>query len=170
MRRIPQPVIAAIKGPAYGGGFAMTLASDVRIAGESAVFCNAFIKIGVSGGDCGTTYLLPRLIGMSKAAEIIYTGRNVDAAEADRIGLVSRVVPDDQILDAALEMAQNFVEKSPLGLKYTKEALNFNVDAPSLEAAVAFENRTQNLCSTTKDSIEGGMATMEKRKPEYAPW
>ncbi|HMF31922.1 MAG TPA: enoyl-CoA hydratase-related protein, partial [Candidatus Lokiarchaeia archaeon] len=157
-------------GPAYGGGFAMTLASDIRIVGESAIFCNAFIKIGVSGGDCGTTYLLPRLIGMSKAAEIIYTGKNVDATEADRIGLVSRVVPDDQLLDAALEMAINLLDKSPLGLKYTKEALNFNVDASSLEAAVAFENRTQNLLSTTKDSIEGGTATMEKRAPKYDEW
>ncbi len=170
LRRIPQPVIAAVNGPAYGGGFALTLAADIRVAGEGAVFCNAFIKIGVSGADCGSTYLLPRLVGLSRASEIIFTGKNVDSKEADRIGLVSKVVPNAQLLESALVFAQDLLTKSPLGLRFTKEALNMNIDAPSLEAAIKLENRTQNLCVQTKDAVEGVTAQMEKRKPEYDKW
>jgi enoyl-CoA hydratase len=170
LRQIPQPVIAAVNGPAYGGGFALTLASDIRVAGEGAVFCNAFIKIGVSGADCGSTYLLPRLVGLSRASEIIFTGKNVDAKEADRIGLVSKIVPNAQLMESALNIAQDLLNKSPLGLRFTKEALNMNIDAPSLEAAIKLENRTQNLCTNTKDAIEGMNAQLEKRKPEYDKW
>ncbi len=170
LRQIPQPVIAAVNGPAYGGGFALTLASDIRVAGEAAVFCNAFIKIGVSGADCGSTYLLPRLIGLSRASEIIFTGKNVDAKEADRIGLVSKTVPNAQLLETAFGFAQDLLNKSPLGLRFTKEALNINIDAPSLEAAIKLENRTQNLCINTKDAVEGMTAQLEKRKPEYDKW
>jgi len=136
LRKIPQPVIAAVKGPAYGGGLALSLAADIRIAGESSIFCNAFIKIGVSGADCGSTYWLPRIIGFSDAAEIIYTGKDVDAKEAQRIRLVSRVVPDNIILEEALKIARNMLVKSVLGLRLTKQALNINIDAPSLESAI----------------------------------
>lgn len=170
LRRIPQPVIAAVNGPAYGGGFALALASDIRIAGEGAIFCNAFIKIGVSGADCGSTYLLPRLIGLSRASEIILTGKNVDAKEADRIGLVSKVTPNVELMESALGIAKDLLTKSPLGLRFTKEALNMNIDAPSLEAAIKLENRTQNLCVQTKDAVEGMTAQLEKRKPEYEKW
>ncbi|OLS14634.1 MAG: enoyl-CoA hydratase/isomerase [Promethearchaeota archaeon CR_4] len=169
-RRIPQPVIAAVNGPAFGAGFALALASDIRVAGESAVFCNAFIKIGISGGDCGSTYLLPRLVGLSRATEIIFTGRNVTATEADRIGLVSKTIPDAQLQETALAIAQDLLDKSPLGLRYTKEALNMNVDAQSLEAAIKFENRTQTLTTSTKDAAEGIAAQREKRKPRYGTW
>jgi enoyl-CoA hydratase len=167
LRRIPQPVIAAVKGSAYGGGFALSMASDIRVAGESAVFCNAFIKIGVSGADCGSTYWLPRLIGFSNAAEIIYTGKDVDAKEAARIGLVSRVVSDDEVGEEALKLAKNLLSKSILGLRLTKEALNINIDAPSLESAIELENRTQNLCSQSLDPQEAVKAFFEKREPKF---
>ena len=170
LRKIPQPVIAAVKGPAYGGGLAFALAADIRIAGESAEFCNAFIRIGVSGADCGSSYWLPRLIGFSRAAEFIYTGRVIDAKEADKIGFVSKVVPDSDILNEAVNIAKQILNKSPLGVRFTKDALNMNVDAPSLEAAIKLENRTQVICSNTKDNLEGVMATLEKREPKYDKW
>ncbi|MFX0083085.1 MAG: enoyl-CoA hydratase/isomerase family protein [Candidatus Hodarchaeota archaeon] len=170
LRKIPQPVIAAVKGPAYGGGLALSLAADIRIAGESSVFCNAFIKIGVSGADCGSTYWLPRLIGFSNAAEMIYTGKDVAAKEAERIRLVSRVVPDEIIINEALKIAKNMLNKSVLGLRLTKEALNINIDAPSLESAIELENRTQNVCSQSIDTDEAMLAFFEKREPKFDKW
>ncbi|MHA1729527.1 MAG: enoyl-CoA hydratase/isomerase family protein [Promethearchaeota archaeon] len=152
LRQIPQPVISAVKGPAYGGGFALAMASDIRIAGESAVFCNAFINIGVSGADCGSTYWLTRLIGFSRAAEIIYTGREVLSEEAYRIGLVLKVVPDNKILEESLKIAEKMLEKSYMGLRLTKEALNANIDAPSLENAIKLENQIQNTCGMILES------------------
>jgi len=170
LRKIPQPVIAAVKGPAYGGGLALSLAADIRIAGESSIFCNAFIKIGVSGADCGSTYWLPRIIGFSDAAEIIYTGKDVDAKEAERIRLVSRVVPDNIILEEALKIARNMLGKSVLGIRLTKQALNINIDAPSLESAIELENQTQNVASQTIDAKEAGLAFFEKREPKFDKW
>jgi enoyl-CoA hydratase len=167
LRRINQPVIAAVKGPATGGGFALAMASDIRIAGESARFNNAFINIGMSGTDVGSSYFLPRLIGLSRAAEILYTGRFVDAQEAERIGFVSRVVPDDQLLEAALDLAREMLKKSPLGLRLTKEAINQNIDASSLEAAIYLENRNQVICMSTKDLFEALTSFFEKRSPKY---
>lgn len=164
LRKIPQPIISAIKGPAYGGGFAIALASDIRIAGESTVFCNAFINIGVSGADCGVTYWLPRLIGFSKAAEIIYTGREVSAQEANRIGLITKLVPDDEIMDEALKIAKILLGKSFLGLKLTKEALNVNIDAPSLESAIKLENLIQNVCGNVGESEKKIASEFLKRK------
>jgi enoyl-CoA hydratase len=164
LRKVPQPIITAIKGPAYGGGFALALASDIRIAGESTVFCNAFINIGFSGADCGVTYWLPRLIGFSKAAEIIYTGREVYAQEADRIGLISKLVPDDQIMKEAIKTAKILVGKSFLGLKLTKEALNANIDAPSLENAIKLENYIQNVCGSVGESEKNISSEFLKRR------
>lgn len=164
LRKIPQPIISAIKGPAYGGGFALALASDIRIAGESTVFCNAFINIGVSGADCGVTYWLPRLIGFSKAAEIIYTGREVSAQEADRLGLITKLVPDDKIMDEAQKIAKVLLGKSFLGLKLTKEALNTNIDAPSLESAIKFENLIQNVCGNVGESEKKIASEFLKRR------
>src|SRR4249919_3876964 len=113
MRAAPQPVIAAVNGAASGGGLALALASDVRIAAQSARFNVAFIRVGLSGCDIGVSWMLPRLVGASRAFELLLTGRLIDSAEADRIGLVTRVVPDDQILDSALETAELIVGNSP---------------------------------------------------------
>jgi len=167
MRRCPQPIIGAVRGHAIGGGFSLALACDVRIAAESARMNAGYIRIGLSGCDMGSSYFLPRIIGFSRAAEYLYTGRVIDAATADRFGLVSRVVPDDKLEAAAVELADEMLQNSPFGLRMTKEAYNLNVDAPSLESAVNIENRNQSLLSFTQDHREGGAAMLEKRKPVY---
>ncbi len=145
LRNIPQPVIAAINGAAAGGGFCMALASDIRIASESAYFVASFINIGLSGGELGSSYLLPRLVGLSRAADILCTGRKVDAREAEKIGLVSAVVPAENLLETALAYARMMTDKSVGGLKLTKRVLDRNIDAPSLEAALELENRNQAM-------------------------
>lgn len=167
MRHAPQPIIAAVRGYAVGAGLSISLAADVRIAGESARFNPAYIRIGLSGCDIGSSYFLPRLIGLSRASEFLLTGRFIDAATADRFGLVSRVVPDEQVEAAALEIAGEMVAISPYGLRMTKETLAQSVDAPSLESAVEMENRTQILCALTQDAKEGPRAFLEKRAPVY---
>jgi enoyl-CoA hydratase len=170
LRKIPQPIIAAVNGPAYGGGLGFAIAADIRIASESAVFCNAFIKIGVSGADMGSSYWLPRLIGFSRAAEFMYTGRNMDAKEANNIGLVSRIVPNDELLNEAIKIAKMILNKSPMGVRLTKEALNLNINASSLEAAIELENRTQVICLNTKDAPEGAFSLLAKKEPKYDKW
>jgi enoyl-CoA hydratase len=167
MRRCPQPIISLIHGPACGGGFAFTLASDVRIAGQSARMNAAFIRIGLSACDIGVSYFLPRLVGVSVASELMLTGRFINAERALRVGLVSEVVPDDKLTEAAKPYLDEMLTTSPLGLKLTKECLNMSVDAGSLEAAIAMEDRNQILCSQTNDVREGMRAFLEKRKPVY---
>jgi len=169
MRKISQPIIVIIQGPATGAGFTLCLAADIRIAGESAKLANSFINIGFSGSDLASSYHLPRLIGMSRAAEILYTGRFIDADEAERIGLVLKVIKGDEtkLLDAAMESAENLLTKSPLGLRMTKEAINISLDSPSLETIMQIENRSQMLCSTSTDLLEGINAFFDKRKPRY---
>lgn len=167
MRQAPQPLIAAVRGPACGGGMAIALACDMRIVGESARFQVSFIRRGLSACDCGSSYFLPRLIGVSRASELMYTGRFVDAATADKIGLVSRVVPDDHLEDAALELAREVMQNAPIALRLTKEALNMNIDAPSLLSALHLENRNQVLSSLTEDQREAVVAFLEKRDPVF---
>ena len=145
IRNIPQPVIAAVNGPAAGGGFCLALACDIRIASPDAYFVASFINIGLSGGELGISYLLPRLIGLSRTADIIYTGRKVTSEEAARIGLVSEPVPKEKLLEAALACAKTLTGKSAGGLKLTKRVLDQNIDAPSLKAAMDLENRNQTL-------------------------
>lgn len=168
LRRIPQPVIAAVNGVAAGGGFSLSMAADVRVAAASARFVASYINIGLSAAEMGSSYFLPRLVGLSRAAEILYTGRFVEAAEAERIGLVSRVVPDGDVVLAALEVAETMLGKSPFGLRMTKEVLNQNIDAGSLEAAVYLENRTQTLATRTDDFTEAVRAFVEKRPPKFS--
>jgi len=145
LRSIPQPVIAAVNGPAAGAGFCLALASDVRFASPGAYFVASFINIGLSGGELGTTYFLPRLVGLSRAAEILYTGRKVPAEEAERMGLVNKIVPVESLFDTAMACARQMTAKSAGGLRLTKRALDRNIDASSLAAAVDFENRNQSL-------------------------
>lgn len=167
MRQAPQPLIAAIRGPACGGGMAIALACDMRIAGESTRFQVSFIRRGFSACDCGVSYFLPRMIGLSRAAELLYTGRFVDAATADKIGLVSRVVPDDQVDDAAMELAREVMQNAPIGVRMTKEVLNMSIDAPGLPAVLHMENRTQVLTTFTEDQQEAVKAFLEKREPVF---
>jgi len=167
MRRCPQAIVSLVHGPACGGGFALALASDIRIAGASARMNAAFIRIGLSACDIGVSYFLPRLVGVSVASELMLTGRFINADRALRVGLVSDVVPDDKMEEAAAPYIDEMLTTSPLGLRMTKECLNMSVDAGSLEAAVAMEDRNQILCAQTGDFQEGIRAFLEKRRPAY---
>jgi enoyl-CoA hydratase len=142
---LPQPVIAAVNGPAVGGGLGIAAACDLRIASRSAVFCTQFIKLGISGCDIGISYTLPKLVGATRAAELIFTARKFGADEAERIGLVSEVVDDDQLLTRAREIADVLLSYSPFGLEMTKQVFRANQDAPNISAAITLENRTQIL-------------------------
>lgn len=168
MRYAPQPIVSMVHGPACGGGFAMALASDIRIAGESARMNAAFVRIGLSACDIGVSYFLPRLVGASLAAELMLTGDFIDAHRALACGLVSRVVPDDALEDAAAPLIEAMLTTAPLGLRLTKECLRMSLDAPSLEAAIAMEDRNQILAATSPDFGEGIAAFLEKRRPDYA--
>lgn len=145
IRDTPQIVVAAVNGPAYGGGLALACACDLRIAAESASFCSAFIRTGLSGTDVGITYFLPRLIGAARAFDMIVTGRTVEAAEAERMGLVSRLVPDGALMDEAVALASQVAGYTAFGLRRTKEVMWLNLDASSPAAAIALENRNQEL-------------------------
>lgn len=166
-RATPQPIIAAVNGPAAGGGLALALASDIRVAAESARFNVAFVRIGLSGCDVGVSYLLPRLVGASNAFELMLTGRFVDSSEAERIGLVSKVVPDGETVVAALEIADQIAANSPFGVQMTKEVMWSNLEAGSLQAAIDLENRTQILTTFTEDMPEAMRAFLEKREPNF---
>jgi len=168
MRHAPQPIICAVRGAAVGGGFALALASDIRLAGETARFNIGAPRLGVGAGDVGMSYFLPRLIGVSRAALYMFTSRFIDAATAERIGLVVQVVPDDQLDEATEELAQELLKISPFSLRMTKEVLNANIDAGSLLDAVKLENRTQIMCGMTDDALEAVKATfLERRPPVY---
>jgi len=167
MRRCPQPIIALVQGAAAGGGFALALAADIRIAGRSARMNCAFIKLGLGGCDIGTSYFLPRLVGVSVASELILTGRFIGAERALMTGLVSELVEDDQLEAAAMPFVEAMMAASPVGLRLSKECLNMAVDAGSIEQVIAMEDRNQVLCSRSEDFKEGVAAFLEKRKPVY---
>jgi enoyl-CoA hydratase len=167
LRDLPQPVIAAINGPAFGGGLALALASDVRLAARSARFGVQFSRLGLSGCDVGVSYLLPRIVGSGRAFELMLTGRPFDVDEADRIGLLSAVVDDGQLLDEAVTKAGLILDNAPLGVVLTKQVMWANVDAPSMETAIHLENRNQILASQTGDLTEAAAAFVEKRKPQW---
>ncbi|WP_218578484.1 enoyl-CoA hydratase/isomerase family protein [Vineibacter terrae] len=167
MRRCPQPIVTLVHGAACGGGFAFALASDIRIAGESARMNAAFIRLGLSSCDMGVSYFLPRLVGLSVASELMLTGRFINAQRALATGLVSEVVPDAQLEAAAQSYVDEMLAAAPMGLRLTKEGLNLAVDAPGLEAAMAIENRNQVLCARSADFAEGMRAFIEKRPPVY---
>jgi enoyl-CoA hydratase len=168
LRTLPQPVIAAVNGAASGGGLALVLASDIRIASESARFNVAFVRLGLSGCDIGVSWLLPRLIGASLAWELMLTGRIIDADEAYRIGLLLKVVPDNRLLDSALETARLIAANSPWGVRMTKEVMWSQLEISSLQAGIDLENRTQILSAQTGDMREAVSAFLEKRPPDFS--
>jgi enoyl-CoA hydratase len=151
LRGMPQPAIAAVNGAAAGAGMALALACDVRVCSAAARFNVAFVRIGLSACDVGVSHLLPRIVGFGIASELMLTGRQVPAEEALRIGLANSVCESDELLDAAATIAQQMIRNSPFGLRMTKQVLQRNVDAPSLEAAIDLENRTQILATRTDD-------------------
>jgi enoyl-CoA hydratase/carnithine racemase len=163
LRRLHQPVIAAVNGPAYGGGFALALACDLRVASASARFCSQFIKVGVGGCDIGISYTLPRLIGGARAFELMLTAREVDAAEALALGVVTDVVADGSVVDRALELAELICSYTPFGVEMTKQVMWANLDAPSFEVALHMENRTQILAGTGGEIMEAAAAFAERK-------
>jgi enoyl-CoA hydratase/carnithine racemase len=167
IRHLPFPVIAAIHGPATGGGLALALAADIRLAAPTAKFSAAFVKVGLSMGELGTSYNLTRLIGPARAAEIGYTARIVLADEAERIGLVNRVVPTESLLDEAVAMGRLIAQNSPGGVRMSKRAIQRNQEISSYAAALELENRGQALMSRTADMPEALAAFKEKRAPRF---
>lgn len=164
---ISTPVVAAVNGPAAGAGFALALAADIRIASPTARFNAAFVRIGLSGGDCGTSYLLPRIVGLGIASEVLLTGRIVEVDEAVQIGLVNRVVAAEDLIESTLATARLIVGNSPMGVRLTKQLISANVDAPSLASALEIENRSQVLTAQSEDMREALDAFRTKRPPVF---
>ena len=168
LRALPQPVIAAVNGPAAGFGLALALGCDIRYAGSAAVFRVAFIHIGVSNCDMGTSWLLPRLIGASRAHELMLTGRRLDAEEALRIGLVADVVEDGQLPQRALEAAGQIASLAPWGVRLTKRGMWTALEIPSEQAAVEYEDRQQIMSTFGQAVPEAIAAFLEKRPAEFS--
>lgn len=145
MRRAPQPIIAAAHGAAAGQGFSMVLSSDIRVISENAKFSAAYINIGLGGADMSCSYFLPRAIGTGRAYEFMYTGKFMTAQEAVDLGLVSRMVKQEELMPTAMEYAHTLISKNHFGLRLTKEAINMNIDAGGLEQALNVEDRNQIL-------------------------
>lgn len=167
MRRIPQPIIAAVNGPAFGGGFCLSLGADIRIAAESAVFNSTGIVNGLSSTELGASWLLPRLIGAARAQEIMLTGRNIDAREAERIGLITSVVSDEALYQSAMDTAEQICQWSPHGVSMTKSTCWANLEIPGLEAAIELENRNQIMLGITTNLDEKKAARKAQREPIY---
>ena len=167
VRSLRVPVIAAVNGPAAGGGLALALAADIRIASAAAAFNAAFVRIGLSAGDLGTSWLLTRLIGPAATSEICFTGRPVRAAEALDLGLVNSVSEPGALLDDALSLAEAIAANSPGGVQLSKRALQANLEAASYAAAIELENRGQALLTRTQDMAEALAALKGKRPPVF---
>jgi len=169
IHRLRQPVIAAVNGAAVGGGFALSLACDIRYASTAARFGAVFITLGVSACDMGTSYFLPRLVGASRAAELMLTGRIFDATEALAMGLVLDVVEPEALVERALTTARQITAHAPLAVWMTKETMWQTLDSPSFRHALDMENRTQIMCTATGELTEAFQAFRDGRKPEWQP-
>ncbi|HWU22142.1 MAG TPA: enoyl-CoA hydratase-related protein [Nocardioides sp.] len=167
IRSIRVPVIAAVNGAAAGGGLALALAADIRIAAPEAKFNAAFVRIGLSAGDLGTSWILTRLVGPGLASEIAFTARLVDATEAGRIGLVNSVSEPGRLMTDALALAAQVVANSPAGVQLSKSAVQANMEVGSYAAALELENRGQSLLTRSTDMPEALAALREKRAPAF---
>jgi 2-(1,2-epoxy-1,2-dihydrophenyl)acetyl-CoA isomerase len=165
MRDAPQPIIAAVNGAAAGAGMNLALGCDIRLASTSAKFTQAFVKRGLHP-DWGGTYFLPRLVGMAKACELIFTGDVIDAQEALRLGVVSAVHPPEELMPAAYELARKIAAGPPIAIRLAKRALYHSQDV-DLRAALEFETFAQNIASETEDAREGIRAFVEKRPAAF---
>ena len=168
VRAVPVPVIAAVNGPAAGGGMSLSLMADIRLGSPAAKFNAAFVRIGLSAGDLGASWLLPRLIGPSAAAEIGFTGRMVDAEEAEQLGLLNRLTGPEDLLDQTLAMANQICANSPGGIRLSKRALQANMEVTSFAAALELENRGQALLTRCDDMTEALDAFKAKRVPNFS--
>ena len=166
MRALPKPIIASLNGTTAGAGACIALASDIRIAAEEAKIAFIFVKVGLAGTDMGATYLLPRVVGLAKATELLMTGDFVEAREAERIGLYNRVVPRDQLESVTREFAQKLASGPALGIAKTKEMLNRELHM-SFESALEAEAVAQALCMQTPDFKEAHAAFIEKRPAKF---
>jgi enoyl-CoA hydratase/carnithine racemase len=160
-----KPVIAAVNGPAVGWGMELTLFCDIRIAGERAKFGELFIKRGLVS-DIGGLWRLPQIVGPSRAAELLFTGDVIDAREAERIGLVSRVVPDDELIPAAHELAAKIAANPPIAMRYIKQGLRIGARGDVHEVG-AYVGSSLAYLFTTEDHREGAMSFVEKRQPVF---
>lgn len=167
LRSLPQPVIAAVNGAAYGGGMCLALAADLRIAGRGSAFNATGIVNGLTSAEMGAGWILPRLIGGANANDLLLTGRRIDAEEALRMGLVSRVVDDDRLLDEALDMARGMCRFSHHGLEATKRSVWVEQEISSLDAAIEFEDRNQLMAGFTDNLPEAIRAFEEGRDPVF---
>lgn len=168
MRNCPQPIIAAVNGPATGGGLSIAIASDMRIGTENARFACSYLNLGLGGADVGSSYFLPKIVGAAHAADMLYSGRIVDAAEAKEMGLITRIVSQEELVSTAVAIADGIARKaSPMGLRLTKQVLNETVNGIPLETALKLENRNQALASQTDDATEARSAWFEKRDPQW---
>ena len=168
IRRMHQPVVGAINGAAIGGGFCLAVSTDIRVASEQAYFRAAGINNGLTSSELGISYLLPRAIGASRAFEILLSGRDVDAAEADRIGLVSRTVSGPELLDTCYELAERIIGFSRVGVEGTKRLLWASLDASSLHAHMDHEGHAQLYVRLTTQNFEEAVrARRERRAPVY---
>lgn len=165
MRGLPKPIIAAVNGVAAGAGMSLALACDLRIAAESASFIQAFVKIGLVP-DSGSTWLLPRLVGLTRAMELMMSGRKVDAAEALAIGLVNRVVPDEELGGAVAKLAQEYANAPTRAIGLIKQAVDYALDH-TLEEALEQEAELQAQAGRTADHVEGVAAFLEKRVAHF---
>jgi enoyl-CoA hydratase len=169
LNSLRQPVIAAVNGPAVGGGLGFALACDLRVASTEARFGALFMKIGLSNCDVAVSYFLPRIVGAGRALELLLTARVIDAPEAERLGLVNRVVPPERLLPSAIELAGEIAANSEFGVWMTKEGVWANIDAPSLQHAVQLEYRTQMVGVYGDNMAEAFAAFREKRPPSWEP-
>jgi len=167
MRRVPQPVVPVVQGVAAGGGLSLACAADIRIAEPGARFNAAFSKLGVSGGDLGSSWLLPRIVGFDHAAELLYTGRMIDADEAARIGLFSRVVAEGSGFDSAMALIDEMSQVAPWTSRMTKSLLNLSRDGVSLQQMIEYENRTKIMMAQTQDFAEAVDAFVQRRSPSF---
>jgi enoyl-CoA hydratase len=165
LRRLHQPVIAAVNGAAIGGGLCLALAADIRVASRGAYFRAAGINNGLTASELGLSYLLPRAIGSSRAFEIMLTGRDIDAEEAERIGLVSRHVPEDQLLDTCYAMAERIAAFSRPGVELTKRTLWSGLDAASLEGHMQAEGLGQLFVRVLTGNFEEAVAARAEKRP-----
>jgi enoyl-CoA hydratase len=168
LRALPQPVLAAVNGPAAGLGLALALGCDIRYAAPEAVFRVAFINIGVSNCDMGTSWLLPRLIGASRSHELMLTGRRVDAQEALRIGLVAEVVAEGRLLERTQEAAGQISSLAPWGVRLTKQGMWSALEIASEQAAMEYEDRQQIMATFGRAVPEAIEAFLQKRPAEFA--
>jgi enoyl-CoA hydratase/carnithine racemase len=167
LRLAPMPVIAAVNGPAAGGGMALALAADIRLGTATTCFGAAFVRIGLSAGDLGTSWLLSRLVGHGAAAEMVFTGRLVKAGEAERLGLLNGLFPADALIPEAIAMAEAISGNSPGAVRLSKSSLNANMEISSYASALELENRGQALLARSDDMHEALTALLGGREPQF---